>query len=236
MKMRDRDTGCLRVVLCGSVAAFLMAAAPTAKASVIADWTFETSTPATAGPFSPETGAGAASGSHASASTYSSPAGNGSSHSFSSNTWSVNDYYQFTVSTTGITGQDITIQFDQTSSNTGPKDFELEDSSNGSTFNNVEAYSVLANASPNPTWNATTSSSLYTVGPVDVGSALDNTATVYFRLVNTDTVSANGGVVATAGTDRVDNVIIAAVTAPEPASLALLGMAGAGLLLRRRTN
>ena len=90
-----------------------------ASASVIADWTFETSQPATAGPFSPETGAGSATGSHAGAAVYSTPAGNGSSHSFSSNTWAVGDYYQYQVSTTGL--DDISIQFDQTSSNTGPR-------------------------------------------------------------------------------------------------------------------
>src|ERR1700742_1621680 len=54
-----------------------------AHASIIADWTFETSQPVTAGPYSPEIGAGSASGSHAGASTYSTPAGNGSAHSYS---------------------------------------------------------------------------------------------------------------------------------------------------------
>src|SRR5271165_4431061 len=87
--------------------------------STIADWTFETSQPATAGPFNPEVGAGSATGSHAGAAVYSTPAGNGSSHSFSANTWAVGDYYQYQVSTVGDSGT-IYLSFDQTSSSTGP--------------------------------------------------------------------------------------------------------------------
>jgi hypothetical protein len=209
------------------------------EAALIAGWTFETSQPASAGPFAPETGAGSASGLHSGAAVYSTPAGNGSSHSFSSNTWSIGDYYQFQVSTTGL--DDISLSWDQTSSNTGPKDFVLQYSLNGTTFNNIgSAYAVLANASPNPVWNATTSSSLFSFS-VDLTSisALDNAANLYFRMTNTDTVSANGGTVATAGTDRLDNVIVAgtAISAPEPSSLALAALGVVGITaaaLRRR--
>jgi hypothetical protein len=205
----------------------------TAGATVIADWTFETSQPATAGPFSPEIGAGSASGSHVGVSTYSTPAGNGSSHSFSSNTWSVGDYYQFQVNTTGLSG--IQLIFDQTSSNTGPRDFQLEYSTNGSSFTNFGSpYSVLANAAPNPAWNATTSSSIYTfTDDLSSVAALNNAPTVYFRLANSSTVSANGGTVATAGTDRVDNVIVQ-TSVPEPMSAGILTVGAFGLLSRRR--
>ncbi len=167
----------------------------TASASVIADWTFETSQPSTAGPFSPEIGAGSALGSHAGASVYSTPAGNGSSHSFSSTLWAVGDYYQFSVSTLGL--NNIGISFDQTSSNTGPGQFGLQYSTDGTTFTTFgSGYSVLANAAPNPLWNATTSSSLYT-STVDFSSvtALNNDSTVYFRLVDTSTALCHGGVV-----------------------------------------
>ncbi len=101
------------------VAVLLLSLASTARADTIADWTFETSLPATAGPFAPEVGAGAASGNHASARPCTAaPSGNGSAHSFSSNNWAVGDYYQFTFNTTGFTG--LTLSFDETSSNTGP--------------------------------------------------------------------------------------------------------------------
>src|SRR5208282_848324 len=114
-----------------------------AKAITITDWTFETSLPATAGPFSPEIGSGSASGSHAGASVYSSPAGNGSSHSFSSTIWAVNDYYQFSVSSIGF--QNIRLSFDQTSSSTGPGKFLLVYSTDSVSFSPFGSdYSVSA--------------------------------------------------------------------------------------------
>ena len=210
----------------------------TAKADTLADWTFETSIPATAGPFSPEIGSGSALGFHAGAATYSSPAGNGSAHSFSANTWAVGDYWQFTVSTLGYTG--IQISFDQTSSGTGPRDFGLYYSVNGGAYAQIGAnYIVLANASPNPPWNSVTSSSLYTFTPslVSLGSALDNATTVSFQLVDMSTVSANGGAVAAGGTDRVDNFVVSATPVPEPATTTLCLLGGlAGLVVLRRRS
>src|ERR1700744_5961826 len=88
-----------------------------AQAATLATWNFETSQPLTAGPLAAEIGTGSALGHHASAAAvYSTPAGNGSSHSFSSNNWSVGDYYQFSVSTLGDT--DVSFSWDQTSSST----------------------------------------------------------------------------------------------------------------------
>src|SRR2546425_122973 len=106
----------LLVVVC------LVCAANLTKADIIADWTFETSPlaapvtgatqtygPADAGA---QTGGSSASGVHASALTsWSSPVGNGSVHSFSANTWAVNDYWQFQVSTLGYTS--IALQWQQ---------------------------------------------------------------------------------------------------------------------------
>jgi hypothetical protein len=203
------------------------------RGAVLANWTFETSIPTTAGPHAAEVGTGNASGFHASgAVVYSNPAGNGSVESFSANEWQVNDYWQFTTTTTGF--QNITIQWDQTSSNTGPRDFQLAWSTDGTNFTNLGAqYQVLPNAAPNPVWNATTASPIYTFGPVAAPAALDDQASIFFRLFQTSTVSANGGTVATAGTDRIDNVIISGDIIPEPASLGLLA-AGIAMMLRRR--
>src|ERR1700722_1663867 len=102
--------------------------------STIADWTFETNLPATppagtsAGPFSPEIGVATdqATQVHAASSTYSNAAGNGSKSSLSANTWAVGDYDQFLINT-GTAMENVTgISFDQTSSNTGPQNFQLE--------------------------------------------------------------------------------------------------------------
>ena len=202
----------------------LFITASVVQAQTIAQWTFETTVPATSGPFSPEVGAGSASGSHVGTATYSSPAGNGSSHSFSVNTWAVGDSWLFQVNTLGF--QNVGLSWDQTSSNTGPRDYNLDYSlNNGSTWTTVLSYSVLANAAPNTPWTATAYNAAFTFTPTLAG-AVDDQASVTFRLINTDTVSANGGVVAATGTDRVDNFTVGVV--PEPTSLSLMG--GFGLL------
>lgn len=207
--------------------------AAAAQADVIANWTFETSVPATAGPHAPEVGSGSALGSHASGSAvYSNPAGNGSAESFSSNFWSVGDYYQFQVDATGY--EEITITWDQTSSSTGPRDFNLQYSTDGATFTTIAGYQVLQNGgSPNPAWNSSTSSSAYTFSITGPG-ALDGQATAYFRLTDSSTVSASGGTVGTGGTNRVDNVIIEGSPVPTPGSFALLGLGGLVAMRRRR--
>jgi hypothetical protein len=210
----------------------LLLATPAARADpiVIANWTFETSQPTTAGPYVPEVGAGAASGFHQSASTYSSPSGNGSAHSFSSNTWGVGDYYQFTFASSGYT--DLTLGFDQTSSSTGPGAFKVEVSTDGTTYTDLAggSYSVLANSSPNTPWNTTTPNSAYSYTFDGLADGI-----VGIRLVDTSTIAAGGGPVGTGGTDRVDNVVISGVAVPEPSSLAMCGIAGvAGLVIAHR--
>lgn len=215
-------------------AAALIAGPAMSSAATLADWTFETSQPVTAGPFNPEIGAGSASGFHSGASTYSAPAGNGSSHSFSSSNWSVGDYYQFSITTASF--QNIGIQWDQTSSNTGPKDFALDYSTDGTNFTQLTTYSVLANAAPNNFWSAGTNHPEFTFGPDAGPASLNNQAAVYFRLVDTDTTSANGLTVASGGTDRVDNVIVSGSAIPEPATAAITLIGAFGLLTARRRN
>jgi len=214
-------------------------ASTSVKAQIITKWTFETSVPATAGPFAPEIGSGSASGFHSGSggtTTYSSPAGNGSTHSFSANGWAVGDYYQFQTGTLGDSG--LTVSYDQTSSNTGPGQYQFGYSTDGVNFTSFGAvYSVLANAAPNAPWNATTSSSAYTL-TYDLSSVagLNNQNNVYFRLTDEATTSANGGAIGTAGTDRVDNFTVSLTPAPEPTTLALGllgGLAVLGLRARR---
>lgn len=209
--------------------------ATASQAVTIANWTYEVSIPTTAGPHAAEFGTGLSTGIHASGSTvYSNPVGNGSVESFSSNFWSVGDSYQFQFSTLGLSN--INFAWDQTSSNTGPRDFQMQLSNDGSFFTNFgSVYVVLANASPNPVWNATTSSPIYSYS-VDLSSAtgLNNQAQVWIRLTQASTVSANGATVATAGTSRVDNALASGQAVPEPATMAALGLGVAALLRRRK--
>ncbi len=158
---------------------------------VLAQFTFETSVPATSGPHAAEVGSGSASASHASASAaYSNPAGNGSTESFSSNNWAIGDYYQVTTDTRNVGG--ISIKWDQLRSSTGPATFKLQYSANGTDFIDFATDLVVTTS-----WS-TFNQDLSTV------SALNNLETIYFRVVTTSTPGAP------TGTNRIDNVTIAA--------------------------
>ncbi len=210
----------------------------TLEAQTLAKWTFETSPPAdlantaTISGILADVGTGTASGVHASVGAdWTTPVGNGSANSLSVNEWAVGDRFQFSLGTVGYSG--IGVTFDQTSSATGPRDFGIEYSTDGSTFTAFSSYSVSANAAPNPVWNATTASSLYSYSfDFSAITALNNAPNVFFRLVNVSTASANGGTVAASGTSRIDNFTVSVV--PEPTSATLLGLGLAALLIRRR--
>jgi len=208
---------------------------PCLFATTVAQWTFETTsasitgTSTTLGGIAAETGSGTASGVHASAAAWSSPTGNGSTHSFSVNTWAVGDYAQFQLSTAGFHG--LSLSYDQVSSGTGPRDFTLSYSLDGSSFTQIGSmYAVLANASPNPVWTSGTVQSIYTFN-YDLGSLVDDSASVYFRITDASTTSANGGTVASTGTDRIDNFTVFTTPVPEPSSLALGILGGLGGLV-----
>ena len=214
--------------------------APVQAQSVLASWNFNTATisgtAATFGPISANVGTGSASGGHASSLTvWSSPAGNGSAKSFSSDHWAVGDYYQFSTSTVGVSG--VSVAWDQTGSGTGPKDFTFQYSTNGSIFADFANYSVLLNGAPNTAWSATGSVNPAFSFSLDLSSitALNNQTTVYFRLTDRTTVSLNGGTVASGGTDRVDNFVVTVI--PEPSTYALLiGAAAFGVIAVRRNR
>jgi hypothetical protein len=198
------------------------AATPFAAADTIAKWTFEVSIPTTAGPHAAEEGIGSALGFHSDPNVvYSNPVGNGSLESFSSNFWNVGDYYQFQTSTVGY--QDITFQFDQTRSSTGPGTFDVEWSTDGSSWNTlVDDYIVTQ-----VTWSSLSYNPASTFGPHSAPAGLNNQASVYFRLTAQVAGSATGG------TNRVDDIIIGGTLIPEPASLILLVVGGVAVLRRR---
>jgi hypothetical protein len=208
----------------------------------IAKFTFETSLPAgTPGAgvwltnISAEVGSGVASAWHAGAATYSNPAGNGSAESFSANTWAVGDLFQVAVNTTG--NSKIGLSFDQTSSTTGPGFFDLKYSTDGVNFTTFASNLLIAsNAAPNPVWNSTTASSIYSFSfDLSAVTALDNKPTVWFQLIDSSTTSSGGGTVAAAGTSRLDNFEVFVVPEPSVAGLAFLGgLLGFGLTLRRK--
>ena len=222
------------------VAVLALAAGSLAQADIIASWSMPTAIPAATTGTSFNYGAADAgalttgsmlSGSHAlAATTWSSPSGNGSTYSLSSNNWSVGDYYQIAVSTANYSG--ISISWDQTRSSTGPSNFSLTMSTDGganwSTL--VSGYSVIqAGLSGTNTlaWSVANGvqAAFNTTGAA--GSGADNKSTVLFRLVNNSTV-------ATGGTNRIDNIVVSGTQVPAPGALALVGLGGLIAGRRRR--
>ena len=63
--------------------------------------------------------------------SYTSPAGNGSTYAFSSNVWKAGDYYQAAFSGTGYSG--LSFSWDFTRSTTGPATWEVIMSVDGGT-------------------------------------------------------------------------------------------------------
>lgn len=232
--------------IAGAIA--LASLASNAVGATIVDWTFETlpASPAvvTAGPYTAETGVNATgseatggTGGGTTVGTYSSPAGNGdgntSLHSYSSNGWDVGDFWQFKFSTVGATG--MTLSFDTAGSATGPKNFKVQTSTDGSSYTDLPsgAYTVAAS-----TWNTNATPMTGFTSTFSLPATLENLSAAYIRLVDTSAATGgaiNGGNVGTGGTSRVDNFKVSTVDVPEPCSalLVVCGLAGFGLGRRR---
>jgi hypothetical protein len=221
--------------------ALLTVAAVVTRADTLADWTFEGTPVSTAltsatdfdyGPADSgvQTVSSDASGHHVSTATaWSFPTGNGSAKSFSSTRWTVGDYWQFTLNTSTYTN--LVLNWDQAGSSTGPANFRLAYSSDGGmSFTDFGTYSVvLQNFSAG---TAQTSPSPHQTFDLSAITALNNNASVIFRLVDNSTASIGGGTVGTAGTDRVDNFTVSGTTSavPEPSVLGMIGLGAAGLV------
>jgi len=182
---------------------------------VTAKWSFEsatingtntttpTITPSTADIGTLNTGS-AVSGLHTSNSTtWSSQIGNGSSGALSSTNWATGDYYQFLFKTTNYSS--IKLTWDATGSNTGPRDFKVQYSTDGVSFTDATGTNSTYQLT-NDSWasNSYKSASTRTLD-LSYATTLNNKAAVYIRLVVTSTSSINGGTTAAGGTSRVDD-------------------------------
>ncbi|HYE03740.1 MAG TPA: hypothetical protein VD963_10970 [Phycisphaerales bacterium] len=214
----------------------VLAGTAAARADTLAQWTFEVSGPAltlndsAVSPQAPAEGgvfaAGSiASGVHASALTdWSSPAGNGSPESFSSNEWAPGDYYQFQTSSLGY--ENLVLAWNQNRSGTGPATFDLQYSIDGTNFITVlDDYTVAQ-----VTWSSTTFNPASALGPVALPAGASDAQVLYLRLVNQ---VAPGGA---AGTNRIDNIVLEGTLVPAPGAGALLLAGGLAGLRRRRTR
>ena len=163
------------------------------------------------------------------ATTWSSPGGNGSTYSLSSNNWTIGDYFQISCSTTGY-ADPISFSFDQTRSNTGPATFAvLMSTDGGANFSTVLAsYAVIQAGlagTGTTSWNTVTNQPTTFTTTVSGLTAASDQATVIFRIQSTVTTAA-------AGTNRVDNIQVNSGAVPAPGAIALVGLAG--LIARRR--
>ncbi|MFM1772590.1 MAG: hypothetical protein RLZZ71_1732 [Bacteroidota bacterium] len=151
------------------------------------------------------------SGNHVSAaSSWINSGGNGSLTSLSGNNWAVGDYYQFQTSTLGFSS--VYVSLDQTGSNTGPRDFQLSYSLDGTNFTNVGSAYALTNTNA---WSTTLYKPEHTRSfDLSSISGVAGQPMVYFRATNTSTVSVSNAIVGTGGTSRVDNFSVSGTLCP----------------------
>lgn len=201
---------------------------------VIAQWTFETSVPASEGPHTAEGGVSAATSfaSTNSGGTITNPIGNGSAESFNSNGWANGEYFQFTTNTIGF--HNVWISFAQAASATGPRDFQFQYSTDGTNYVNFGP----VYAGPTTDFISATTSSPGNILTFDLSlvTGLYNQAAVGFRVAVSGTKAENGLDIGGAGTFRVDDFTVNGVSAvPEPSSLVLsIAMMGSAWICRRR--
>ncbi len=161
---------------------------------------------------------------HAGASTaVSSPTGNGSPYSFSSNNWLAGDYYEVSIDLTAQ-WSDLWVSWDQTRSSTGPSSFELQRSIDGAAFTTFLPYMVQqagASGSGTTTWNSTTYQAQFTIIPT-MTFAFSAQDSIVLRFVATANASSP------TGTNRIDNIMVHGTAVPAPGVLALLGAMGLG--------
>ena len=172
----------------------------------------------------------------ANATSYTSPAGNGSTYAFSSNVWKAGDYYQAAFSGTGYSG--LSFSWDFTRSATGPATWEVIMSVDGGTnwTTLLANYVPIVNAaSPSGagTWSTTTYIAAYT-SVLQLGATADNAASILVRVKATVDPVNGTGTYQPGGTARIDNVFINGTAAPAPGAVALLGVAGLAARRRRR--
>lgn len=229
-----------RLAVASAVAAF---ASSLAGADVVVGWSIPTALPVNPPPTGTDysygvadSGANAAGsnlrGQHAAAaSAWTSPAGNGSQYSLSSNTWAIGDFYEIRFSAAGY--QDLFLSWDQARSSTGPVNFELIMSiDGGANFTQLITYSVLQSGGGGApgTWSTSTYNPIYSY-VVDLGINpsidADGQADVMIRFRN---LSVPGG---TSGSNRIDNIVVIG-NVPAPGAVAVLGLAGLASRRRRR--
>jgi hypothetical protein len=169
--------------------------------------------------------------------SYTSPAGNGSTYAFSSNVWKAGDYYQAVFSTAGYTG--TSFSWDMTRSATGPASWEVVMSlDGGATFTSlIDTFSpIVAGASGTGTssWGVGAGVQSAFTTTISLGEIASDASSVIIRIrALVDSVNSSG-VYQAGGTARIDNIMVNGDLIPAPGAIALLGLAGLTGGTRRR--
>lgn len=147
---------------------------------------------------------------HASASTvWTNPTGNGSAKSITSDHWAIGDYWQFKVKTSNY--KDLQLSFDTTGSNTGPNQFKLQYSIDGTNFSDIGSPFAITNDS----WSSGSYKSISNKSfDLSAISDLIDKPSIYIRVVNNST-TAISGTFGTGGTNRIDNFLISGKVMPQ---------------------
>ncbi|WP_455714920.1 CehA/McbA family metallohydrolase, partial [Anaerosporobacter sp.] len=111
--------------------------------------------------------------------------------------WSVDNYWQMGFNPSGY--ENLAIGFEAFSSGTGPAEFKLQYSLDGTTFQDIEnaIYTI-----------ASTKSSDTTKYIMELPSVLSNVSQLYIRWVNIGTLSVNNGIVAATGTSSLGSITL----------------------------
>lgn len=160
--------------------------------------------------------------------SYTSPAGNGSAYSFSSNVWKAGDYYYATFATTGYT--DVSFSWDMTRSSTGPATWAVEMSVDGGAYSALNPSFALSSSI---SFSATTYNPLAT-NTLSLGASANDASTVTVRIRALVDAVNSSNVFQAGGTARIDNVMVNGTAVPAPGALALLGAVGLVGSRRRR--
>uniref|UniRef100_UPI001E659881 beta strand repeat-containing protein n=1 Tax=Chryseobacterium binzhouense TaxID=2593646 RepID=UPI001E659881 len=144
------------------------------------------------------------SGYHSSSSSWSTGTGNGSSKAATVPNWNNGDYWQIKFATTGY--KNIRLKISQRGSNTGPRDFKLQYSTDGISFTDLAGgnYSIV-----NDSWNnSSTVAGSVRIFDFDTVSLINNKSQVFIRILNSSDISINNGSVASGGTSFIDDITV----------------------------
>ncbi|WP_281889228.1 5'-nucleotidase C-terminal domain-containing protein [Paenibacillus sp. YYML68] len=134
----------------------------------------------------------------------------GSSTTIYTNSWDTpNSYWQIKLNSTGYS--QLALSSMNYGTNTSPKEFKLQYSTDGSTFQDV----------PNSSYTLTTTNSKV-VDNVPLPSAASDQSELYIRWVNTSNVSINNGTVANTGNSRISNIEVWGVPMGAPSTSAVV--------------